>query len=57
MITTQITRIRNADASETLSKHSDGSTLQYSEANPATLKIEDRNFPLCFFVLFYSLGS
>jgi hypothetical protein len=34
MITTQITRIRNADASETLSKHGDGSTLQYSEANP-----------------------
>jgi hypothetical protein len=33
MVTTQITRIRNADGSQTLRKHIDGSTLPYSEAN------------------------
>jgi hypothetical protein len=34
---TQITRRKNADTSETLKKHSDGSTLPYSEANLTTM--------------------
>lgn len=37
MITTQITRIRNADASETLRKHSDGPTLPFPKANLTAL--------------------
>lgn len=37
MVTTQITRIRNSDGSETLKKDIDGSTLPYSEANLTTL--------------------
>jgi hypothetical protein len=37
MVTTQITRIRNADGSQTLRKHIDGSTLPYSEANLTTM--------------------
>lgn len=37
MVTTQITRIRNADGSQTLKKHIDGSTLPYSEANLNTM--------------------
>lgn len=37
MVTTQITRRKNADSSETLIKHIDGSTLPYSEANLTTL--------------------
>ena len=34
---TQITRRKNADTSETLIKHSDGSTLPYSVANLTTM--------------------
>jgi hypothetical protein len=34
---TQITRIRNSDGSQTLRRHSDGTTLPYSEANLTTL--------------------
>jgi hypothetical protein len=37
MVTTQITRIRNADGSQTLKKHIDGSTLPHSEANLTTM--------------------
>jgi hypothetical protein len=37
MVTTQITRIRNSDGSQTLKKHIDGSTLPYSEANLTTM--------------------
>ena len=37
MVTTQITRRRNADSSETLIKHIDCSTLPYSEANLTTM--------------------
>jgi hypothetical protein len=37
MVTTQITRIRNADGSQTLRKDIDGSTLPYSEANLTTM--------------------
>ena len=33
MVTTQITRIRNADGSQTLKKHIDGTTLPYSGPN------------------------
>ena len=33
MVQTQITRIRNFDGSQTLRKHSDGSTLPYSGPN------------------------
>jgi len=34
---TQITRIRQSDGSETLKKHSDGSTLLYSGPNLTTM--------------------
>lgn len=37
MVTTQITRRRNADGSQTLTKHIDGSTLPYSGPNLTTL--------------------
>lgn len=37
MVTTQITRVRNADGSQTLKKHIDGSTLPYSVANVTTV--------------------
>jgi hypothetical protein len=37
MVTTQITRIRNSDGSQTLKKHIDGSTLPYSESNLTTM--------------------
>jgi hypothetical protein len=37
MVTTQITRIRNSDGSQTLKKHIDGSTLPYSEPNLTTM--------------------
>jgi hypothetical protein len=36
MVTTQITRRKNADGSQTLKKHIDGSTLPYSKANLTT---------------------
>ena len=39
MATTQITRIRNADSSETLKKHIDGTTLLYSIPNLTTMLI------------------
>lgn len=34
---TQITRIRNSNGSETLRRHSDGTTLPYSDANLNTM--------------------
>jgi hypothetical protein len=37
MVTTQITRRKNADTSETLIKHIDGSTLPYSGPNLTTM--------------------
>ncbi|MGB7556991.1 MAG: hypothetical protein WBM37_00595 [Nitrososphaeraceae archaeon] len=37
MVQTQITRIRNFDGSQTLRKHSDGSTLPYSGPNLTTM--------------------
>ena len=37
MVQTQITRIRNFDNSQTLRKHSDGSTLPYSGPNLTTM--------------------
>jgi hypothetical protein len=37
MVQTQITRIRNFDSSQTLRKHSDGSTLPYSGPNLTTM--------------------
>jgi hypothetical protein len=37
MTTTQITRIRESDGSQTLKKQIDGSTLSYSEANLTTM--------------------
>jgi hypothetical protein len=37
LVTTQITRRKNQDTTETLRKHSDGSTLPYSEANLTTM--------------------
>ena len=37
MATTQITRRRNADGSQTLKKHIDGSTLPYSGPNLTTM--------------------
>jgi hypothetical protein len=37
MVTTQITRIRDSDGSQTLKKHIDGSTLPYSEPNLTTM--------------------
>jgi len=37
MVQTQITRIRNFDGSQTLRKHSDGSTLSYSGPNLTTM--------------------
>ena len=37
MVQTQITRIRNFDGSQTLRKHSDGSTLPYSGPNLITM--------------------
>jgi hypothetical protein len=37
MVTTQITRQKNADSSETLIKHIDGSTLPYSGPNLTTM--------------------
>jgi formylmethanofuran dehydrogenase subunit E-like metal-binding protein len=37
MVTTQITRRKNADTSETLIKHIDGTTLPYSGANLTTM--------------------
>ena len=37
MVQTQITRRKNADTSETLKKHSDGSTLPYSGPNLTTM--------------------
>ena len=37
MVTTQITRRKNADTSETLIKHIDGTTLPYSGPNLTTL--------------------
>ena len=37
IVTTQITRIRNSDGSQTLKKQIDGGTLPYSEANLTTL--------------------
>jgi hypothetical protein len=37
MVTTQITRIRNSDGSQTLKKHSDGTTMTYSEPNLTTM--------------------
>ena len=37
MVTTQITRIRNSDGSQTLKKHMDRTTLPYSEANLTTM--------------------
>jgi hypothetical protein len=37
MVQTQITRIRNFDGSQTLRKHSDGSTLPYSGPNVTTM--------------------
>jgi hypothetical protein len=37
MATTQITRIKNADNSETLKRQTDGATLPYSEGNLTTL--------------------
>jgi hypothetical protein len=37
MVQTQITRIRNFDGSQTLRKHSDGSTLPYSWPNLTTM--------------------
>jgi hypothetical protein len=39
MVTTQITRIRNADGSQTLRKHIDGTTLPYSEPNLTTMLV------------------
>jgi hypothetical protein len=36
-MTTQITRIRNFDGSQTLRKHSDGNTLPYSGPNLTTM--------------------
>jgi hypothetical protein len=37
MVTTQITRRKNADNSETLIKHIDGTTLPYSAPNLTTI--------------------
>ncbi len=37
MVTTQITRRRNANGTETLIKHIDGSTLPFSGANVTTM--------------------
>ena len=37
MVTTQITRIKNADNSETLKKHIDGTTLPYTIPNLTTM--------------------
>ena len=37
MVQIQITRRKNADTSETLKKHSDGSTLPYSGPNLTTM--------------------
>jgi hypothetical protein len=37
MVQTQITRTRNQDGSQTLRKHSDGSTLSYSGPNLTTM--------------------
>jgi hypothetical protein len=37
MVTTQITRRKNADTSETLRKHTDGSELPYSAPNLTTM--------------------
>jgi hypothetical protein len=37
MVTTQITRRKNADTSGTLRKHSDGSELPYSAPNLTTM--------------------
>jgi hypothetical protein len=37
MVTTQITRRKNSDNSETLRKHSDGSELPYSGPNLITM--------------------
>ena len=37
MVQTQITRRKNVDTSETLKKHSDGSTLPYSGPNLTTM--------------------
>ena len=37
MVTTQITRRRNANGTETLIKHIDGSTLPYSVPNLTTM--------------------
>jgi hypothetical protein len=34
---TQITRIRNSDGSQTLRRHSDGTTLSFSVANVTTI--------------------
>ena len=39
MVQTQITRIKNADNSETLKKHSDGTTVPYSIPNLTTMLI------------------
>jgi hypothetical protein len=37
MAITQITRIRNSDGSQTLRRHSDGTTLAYSAPNLTTI--------------------
>jgi hypothetical protein len=37
MVTTQITRRKNADTTETLIRHKDGTTLPYSGPNLTTL--------------------
>jgi hypothetical protein len=44
---TQITRIKNTDGTETLRRHSDGTTMSYSTANVTTL-ISGQPTPIVF---------